>query len=102
MDILTAYVVYMTGAILFVGMFAARVPYENIRTVFVLALMWPLSILAILCMVILSFTSWNFDVAKSDKMFGSRKSTNPNVRGVAVSVFGTELQFYSPRKTVDQ
>lgn len=102
MELITAYAIYMTGVILFVGMFAARVPYENARTVFALALLWPLSILAILGMLVLNAVGWNFDVAKSDKMFGSRRSTNPKMRGIAVSVFGTELQFYSPRKTVDQ
>lgn len=99
MELITAYLV---GFVALVGMFAVRAPHENLRTVFALALMWPLSILAILAFVLLDFVGWNFDIAKSDKMFGSRRSTNPNVRGIAVSVFGTELQIYSPRKTVDQ
>lgn len=99
MELITA---YLAGFVALVGMFALRAPHENLRTVFVLAAAWPLSILAILAMMLMTFTGWNFDVAKSDKMFGSRRSTNPNVRGIAVSVFGTELQFYSPRKTVDQ
>lgn len=99
MELITA---YLAGFVALVGMFALRAPHENLRTVFVLAVVWPVSILAIVFMVAISFVGWNFDVAKSDKMFGSRRSTNPNVRGIAVSVFGTELQFYSPRKTVDQ
>lgn len=102
MELVTAYAIYMTGAVLFVGMFAARVPHENLRTVFVLALAWPLSIVAILGMLMLTVSGWDMDVAKGTKLFGLRKSTNPKMRGVAVSVFGTELQFYSPRKTVDQ
>lgn len=99
MEMITA---YLAGFVALVGMFALRAPHENLRTVFALALMWPLSILAIIAFVLLDFVGWNFNVAESDKMFGSRRSTNPNVRGIAVSVFGTELQFYSPRKTVDQ
>ena len=98
MELITAYAIYMTGAILFVGMFAVRVPHESLRTVFALALMWPLSIVAILAMVILSVTGWDFDVAKGTKTFGFRRPTNPNARGFAVTVCGTELQFYAMRK----
>jgi len=102
MDLLTAYAFYMTGVILLVGLWAARVPHENIRTVFALSLVWPVSVLAIIGMLLLSITGWEMDVAKSAKVVGFRKSTNPKMRGIAVAVLGTELQFYSPRKTVDQ
>ena len=98
MELITAYAIYMTGAILLVGMFAVRAPYENLRTVFALALIWPLSIAAILGMVILTTTGWDFDVAKGAKTFGFRRPTNPNARGFAVTVCGTELQFYAMRK----
>lgn len=102
MELITAYAIYMTGVILLIGLWAVRVSHENIRTVFALSLVWPLTILIVIGMLALDAVGWKMDVANSDKMFGSRKSTNPMVRGIAVSVFGVELQFYSPRKTVDQ
>ena len=98
MDILTAYAVYMTGAILFVGMFAVRVPYENIRTVFALALMWPLSFLVILTMVLMNFTGWNVDAAQGTKMFGFRRPTHAGVHGFAISICYGEVQFWKAKK----
>ena len=94
MDFLTAYATYATGAIFFVGMFAVRVPREDVRIVFALALMWPLSILAILGMVVLNATGWNFEVARGTKMFGFRRPSNPTARGFAITVFTLELQFF--------
>jgi hypothetical protein len=94
MDILTAYAVYMTGAILLVGMFAARIPYENGRTVFALALMWPLSLLGIAILVVFNATRWELDAARGTRMFGFRRPTNPDARGFAVTVFFAEVQIW--------
>ena len=98
MDILTAYAIYMTGVILLVGLWAARVPHEDVRTVFALALMWPLSLLAVLGMMIMTATGWDIDAVKSTKTFGFRRPTNPLARGFAVTAFGVEFQVYSVRK----
>ena len=95
MEFITAYLV---GFVILVGMFAVRVPHENVRTVFALALAWPVSILAILFMVVLSITGWDLDTAKSNKMFGFRKPTNSQVRGFAVTLFYGEVQFWKARK----
>jgi hypothetical protein len=91
MDLLTMYVI---GMIVLMGMFALRSPHENCSTVFVLGLIWPLSIVLIVFMVILTFTSWNFEVVKGTKMFGFRKPTNSKARGFAVTVFGEEVQLF--------
>ena len=99
MDFITAYLV---GFVALVGMFALRAPHENLRTVFVLAVAWPLSILAILAMVLMTFTGWNLDVAKGSKMFGFRKPTNTGVTGFAITVFYGEVQFWKTCKTVSQ
>lgn len=97
MDFLTAYAVYMTGVILLVGMFAARIPHENGRTVFALALMWPVSLLAMAILVVLNATKWELDVSRGTKMFGLRRATNPKVRGVAVTVFYGEVQIWKAK-----
>jgi hypothetical protein len=95
MDILTAYAIYATGVILLVGAFAARVPHENVSTVFVLGLVWPVSILAIVFMLIVTVTGWDFDVdTNAGKMYNFRKPTNPKAKGWALCLLGVEFQLY--------
>ena len=95
MEFITA---YLAGALVLVGMFAWRVPHENLRVVFALALVWPASIAAILFMVVLTLTGWDLDVARGSKMFGFRKPTNKEVKGFAISLFYGEVQFWKARK----
>ena len=94
--------IYMLGFILTVGAFAIRARDVESRTLFVIAIAWPLSVVFTLLIVLLSMFRWDLDVAASTKTFGFRRPTNPKARGFAVTVFGTEIQFYGPRKTVDQ
>ena len=91
-------VAYLTGVVVLQGLFAIRAPHEEALTVFALCLCWPVSIVLIALMFLLQAVRWDFDIAESTKKFGFRKPTNPNVRGFAVTVFGTEFQFYSMRK----
>jgi len=93
--------IYMLGFILTVGAFAIRARDVDTRTLFVIAIAWPLSLAFALVIFLLSLVKWDMDVAESTKTFGFRKSTNPKMQGFAVTVFGTEIQFYGPRKTVD-
>ena len=99
MELITAYAIYMTGAILLVGLFAIRCPHEDIRTVFALGLAWPVSILGIVAMIIVYSVGWDFDVVKGTQTFGFRRPTNPQARGFAVTVFSIEFQLYSVRKS---
>jgi hypothetical protein len=97
MDFLTAYAIYATGAILLVGAFAARVPHENVRIVFLLGILWPLSVVAILFMLVVTATGWDMDLAKGAKAFGFRKPGNPQIKGFAVTVLFQEFQFFKMR-----
>ena len=97
MDFITAYAVYMTVAVLVVGLWALRVPHENVKVVFILAMLWPLSITAILGVMFLSAIKWEMDMAKGKTMFGARKSTNPQVKGFAFTVLFQEFQFFKMR-----
>ena len=99
MDFITAYAVYMTVAILVIGLWGMRVPHENVKVVFILAMLWPLSITAIVGFVILNATGWDFDVdTNAGKMFNYRKPTNPAVKGFGLCLVGIEFQFYSKRR----
>lgn len=95
MELITA---YLTGIVALIGLFAIRCPHEDVRIVFVLGIAWPLSILGIAVMMLLYAIGWDLDIAKGTKMFGFRRPTNPNARGFAVTVFGSEVQLYSMRK----
>jgi len=94
--------IYMLGFILTVGAFAVRAHDVDTRTLFVIAIAWPLSMVFALVIFLLSLVKWDMDVTESTQMFGFRKSTNPKMQGFAVTAFGTEIQVYGPRKTVDQ
>ena len=85
MDMIT---VYLAGALVLNGAFALRSPHEDCRIVFILALVWPLSLLAILFMFVLTATGWNMDLAKGAKAFGFRKPTNPKLTGFAFTEIG--------------
>lgn len=91
-------VAYLVGVVVLQGLFAIRAPHEEALTVFAICICWPVSIVLIALMFLLQAVRWDFDVAESTKKFGFRKPTNPNARGFAVTVFGTEFQFYSMRK----
>lgn len=95
MDFLTA---YLAGMVVLMGMFALRQPREDVRIVFLLALAWPLSIVAIVVMAVTMHLGWEIDFANGTKMFGFRKSPNPKVRGYALTVFGIEFQLFTTRK----
>ena len=98
MDFITTYAVYMTVAILVVGLWALRVPHEDVKIVFILSMVWPISIVAIAGMMLLGAINWDMDMAKGTRMFSFRKATNPKVRGFAFTVLFQEFQFYSKRK----
>ena len=96
MELITA---YLAGVIVLVGLFAIRAPHEDLRTVFVLALVWPLSILAILFMILIQATGWDFNVdTNAGKMFNYRKPTNPEVKGFGLCLLGVEFQLYKKVK----
>lgn len=98
MDFITAYAIYMTVVILMVGTWAVRVPHEDVKMVFILSLVWPISVTAIVGMMLLHATGWDMDMAKGTRLFSYRKPTNPEVRGFAVTFLFQEFQFYSRRK----
>jgi hypothetical protein len=91
-------VAYLVMVVVLQGLFALRAPHQELRTVFAICLFWPVSIVLIAGMFLLDAVNWDFDVAESTTRFGFRKPTNPNARGFAVTVFGTEFQFYSMKK----
>jgi hypothetical protein len=91
-------VAYLAGVVVLQGLFAIRAPHEEALTVFVICICWPVSIVLIALMFLLSAVGWDIDTAENTKLFGFRKPTNTKVRGFAVTVFGTEIQFYSTKK----
>jgi len=96
MDYITA---YLAGMVLINGAFALRSPHEDLRTVFLLALFWPVSILAILFMILIQATGWDFDVdTNAGKLYNFRRPTNPEVTGFGLCLLGVEFQVYKKVK----
>ena len=92
MDMIT---VYLAGALVLNGAFALRSPHEDLRTVFLLSIFWPLSVLAILFMFALTATGWDFNIdTNAGLMFNYRKPTNPEVKGFGLCLLGIEFQLY--------
>ena len=91
-------VAYLVGIVVLAGLFAVRAPNEELRVVLVISLFWPVSIVLIALMFLLDAVGWDIDTAENTKMFGFRKPTNTKVRGFAITLFGTEIQFYSVKK----
>lgn len=56
-------------------------------------LVWPIAIFVVPILILDAF-SVTVDANKSDKMFNFRTPTNTNVRGFAITVLFTEIQFY--------
>ena len=89
--------IYMAGVIVMAAAFAIRTPDQDLRMVVLLSLFWPLTLMFTLFMIIIWAIKWDFDVADGTKMFGFRKPTNPEVKGFAVTLFKSELQFWKKR-----
>ncbi len=95
MDLTT---IYLTGFVVTVGAFAVRAPDVESRTLFLIAISWPLSMAFALFIYLLSLAGADLDVQDSDKMFGYRKPTNPEVKGFAITVFHSEVRFWKQKK----
>jgi hypothetical protein len=95
MDLTT---IYLTGFVVTVGAFAVRAPDVESRTLFLIAISWPLSLAFALFIFLLSVAGAYMDVQDSDRMFGYRKATNPEVKGFAITVFYSEVQFWKQKK----
>jgi hypothetical protein len=91
-------VAYLVGVVVFQGLFAFRSPHVDGLTAFALCICWPVSVVLIAGVFLLDAVGWDIDTAENTKMFGFRKPTNTKVRGFAVTLFGTEIQFYSLKK----
>ncbi len=89
---------YLVGMVVVNAAFAARVPHEDCRIVFLISLFWPVSVALLIVILGLSLIGWEMDVVKGAKIFGFRRPTNPQAKGFALTVLFQEIQFYSTKK----
>ncbi len=96
--------IYLLIAVLFMGFWSVRCPNERINNVFVACMIWPVSIILMICVLISQAIGWNFDIKirkdKLETLFGFRHSPNPNARGWAVRIHRAEFQLYSAKKEI--
>ncbi len=95
MDLITAYLV---GMVVVNAAFAARSPHEDCRIVFMISLLWPLSVALLVVIIGLTLIGWELDMVKGTRAFGFRRPTNPAAKGFAITVLYQEIQFYSTKK----
>ena len=89
--------IYMAGVIALAIAFAVRTPYQDLRTVVILSLLWPLSLVVMVFYTMLSVIKWDMDIVKVDKWFGFRKPSNSKATGFAVTIFKNEIQIFKAR-----
>lgn len=85
---------WMYGVVFFsivIAFFARDVTVFTLKSI----LAWPIAIFVVVPILVLDKCSVQVDAIKTDSMFGFRKSQNPGVKGFAVTVFFTEIQFYT-------
>lgn len=90
---MTYLTIYLSGIVAMFGFFAWRESTADIRLVFKLSLIWPASIVVAVLIWSLDASGIDIQTAEGSKMFGTRRPTNPNCKGFAVTLFGTEFQF---------
>lgn len=73
---------------------AVRTPYENTQTVFVASVFWPFVIILVGASFALDAVGWKFDMMRSPKWIGFRKSPSPQIIGYAVSLLKFEFQLF--------
>lgn len=89
---------YLAGAVLMQVISALKTPYEEVRPVTVLCLLWPVTLIFIIAVLLGDLCGWTVDIAKGNSRFGLRKPSNPDVKGFAIVMFGWELQVFKTRK----
>lgn len=88
---------WMYGVVFFsvvAALFARDVTAFTLKAI----LVWPVTIFVVVQILVLDKCSVQVDAMKTHNMFGFRKSPNPTVKGFAVTVFFTEVQFYTVNK----
>lgn len=83
-------------AIIFVlqAFVAVRNPHESTQTVFVATVFWPFIMILVAGSFALDAVGWKFDMMRSPKWIGFRKSPSPQITGYAVSLLKFEFQLF--------
>ena len=89
---------YIVSVFVLQAIAAVRTPYHDCQAVIIGTVFWPLMLVLVAGSLFFDWIGWGFDMVKGAKMFGMRRPTNPNARGLAITVFGIEFQFYAIRK----
>ena len=85
---------YLAGTVATMILCAVRTPQTDLRAATQIALFWPISLLAILVVMILDYFGYDIDVILVKKLFGFRRPTSPGTKGFALTVFCVETQIW--------
>ncbi len=83
-------------AIIFViqAVAAIRTPSQDCQVVIFASVFWPLMVAIVAGDLALDAIGWKFDMVNGSKLFGFRKSPNPNIRGYALTILKLEIQLF--------
>jgi len=91
---------YLVGIVTMFAVSAWRVNTNEVRAVFYMSLLWPVSLTMIAIIIIAELIpykpTWSFNVSKNQLFFGFR-GTDDGQPGFAITVFKLEFQFWKTR-----
>ena len=85
---------YLAGVVATLIFAAVMTPDNELRPVTIICLTWPVMMPVILLAMLLHQFKIEFDIDKGPKLFGFRKSPNPNIVGFGITAFRIELRFF--------
>lgn len=88
---------YMGLAFVIQAFVAIRAPHTDAQALVVASLFWPFILVLVAGSFALDAIGWNFDLVRSTKWIGFRKSPNPQITGYAVSLLKFEFQLFKTK-----
>jgi hypothetical protein len=85
---------YIAIAFIIQAIAAIRAPHNDAQTVFVASWFWIVILPLVAGSFALDAVGWKFDMMRSPKWVGFRRSPNPQITGYAVSLLKFEFQLF--------
>ena len=85
---------YVVSIFVIQGIVAIRTPHTDAQVLVVASVFWPFILLLVAGSFALDAVGWKFDMMRSPKWIGFRKSPSPQITGYAVSLLKFEFQLF--------
>lgn len=88
---------YLAAVVAFQAIAAIRAADMDVRSVFILSAIWPLTLLTMILVLLAGAVGWTFEIKGAKKLVGFRRP-NDGWPGFAVTICGIELLVWKKRK----